>query len=232
MTSPEHASPLHAPITPRCKTPVVHEPDDRWDAALDAVGAHRGDRFAVFADLVERHGEPGRHHHDFDHASGVVDVVLGLHSAGDDWAVAVLAGWFHDAVHDPRAARGVNEGTSAVLATEALTGLGATLSALGSVSRLICLTATHRPAPTDRAGAVLCDADLSILGADEDRYDDYVGDVRAEYAHLSDDEWRVGRREVLRSFLDRPTIFHTHAGRDRWESQARTNISDELASLA
>ena len=209
----------------------MHEPDDRWDAALDAVGAHRGDRFEVFADLVARHGEDGRHHHDFDHASGVVDVVLGLHSAGDDWAVAVLAGWFHDAVHDARAARGANEGASAVLAVEALSGLGVTLTAVGSVARLICLTASHRPMPTDRAGAVLCDADLSILGADEDRYDTYLLDVRAEYAHVPDDAWRTGRRAVLRSFLDRPTIFHTHVGRDRWESQARTNISDELATL-
>ncbi len=207
------------------------EPDDRWDAALDAVGAHRGDRLAVFADLVERHGDPQRHHHDFDHASGVVDVVLGLHSPGDDWASAVLAAWFHDAVYDPRAPRGANEGGSAVLAMEALTGLGAALTAVGSVCRLICLTVDHRPGPGDRGGAVLCDADLSVLGADAERYQTYVADVRAEYAHVSDEGWRSGRRTVLRGFLDRPSVFHTHAGRDRWEAQARTNISEELARL-
>jgi predicted metal-dependent HD superfamily phosphohydrolase len=210
----------------------VHEPDDRWHAALDATGAHRGDRLAVFADLVERHSSPGRHHHDFAHASGVVDVVLGLHSAGDDWAVAVLAGWFHDAVHDPKASRGANEGASAVLAHDALSGLGVTLTSLGAVCRLVCLTADHRPTPNDRSGAVLCDADLSILGADQERYDDYVSDVRAEYAHVSDDDWRTGRRAVLRSFLDRPTIFHTHPGRDRWEAAARSNISRELEQLS
>ena len=210
----------------------MHEPDDRWDAALDAAGAHRGDRFGAFADLVARHEGPGRHHHDFDHASGVVDVVLGLHSAGDDWAVAVLAAWYHDVVHDPTAGAGANEGASAVVAHDALSGLGVTLTALGSVCRLICLTASHQPAPTDRAGAVLCDADLSILGADEDRYDAYVAAVRAEYAHLGDEAWRTGRRAVLRTFLDRPTIFHTHPGRDRWEAAARSNISRELESLA
>lgn len=210
----------------------MHAPDDRWDAALDAAGAHRGDRLAVFADLVARHEEPGRHHHDFDHASGVVDVVLGLHSPGDDWATAVLAGWFHDAVHDPRAAVGVNEGASAVVAHDALTGLGATLTSVANVCRLICLTASHAPEPTDRAGAVLCDADLSILGADDERYGQYVADVRAEYAHVPDDDWRVGRRAALRSFLDRPAIFHTDAGRARWEAAARTNISAELSSLA
>ena len=186
---------------------------------------------AAFHDLVARHAGPDRHHHDFDHASGVVDVVLGLHSPGDDWAVAVLAAWYHDVVHDPRAAPGANEGASAVVAHDALSGLGITLTALGGVCRLICLTTSHLPSPTDRAGAVLCDADLSVLGADEERYDAYVADVRAEYAHVSDGDWRTGRRGVLRSFLDRPTIFHTHAGRDRWEASARSNISRELESL-
>lgn len=209
----------------------MHRPDDRWDAALDAVGAHDGDRFSVFAELVARHGEPGRHHHDFDHASSVVDTVLALHSPGDDWAVAVLAAWFHDAVHEPTARRGANEGASAVLALELLGSLGATLTSLGSITRLICLTASHDPAPTDRAGAVLCDADLSILGSDEERYDRYVRDVRAEYAHLADAVWTTGRRGVLRSFLDRPRIFHTAAGHDHFEAAARTNISRELATL-
>ena len=79
---------------------------------------------------------------------------------------------------------------------------------------------------------MLCDADLSVLGADDDRYDRYVADVRAEYAHVTDEAWSEGRRRVLRTFLDRSKIFHTEAGRERWEAAARTNISRELSSLA
>lgn len=210
----------------------MHEPDDRWGAALDAVGAHRGDRFAAFADLVARHGEPGRHYHVFEHASAVVDGVLSIHSDGDDWPCAVLAAWYHDVVYDPTARPGTNEGASAVVALDALSGLGVTQTALGTITRLVCLTASHRPSAADRAGAVLCDADLASLGADEADYDCYVRDVRAEYAHLADEEWCAGRRLVLRSFLDRPAIFHTRAGRERWEAAARTNISRELSSLA
>lgn len=209
----------------------MHQPDDRWDAALDSVGAHRGDRFSVFADLVARYGEPGRCHHDFDHASEVVDVVLGLHSPGEDWAVAVLAGWFHDAVYDPTAPAGANEGASAVLAEQALGSLGASFTAIGTVCRLVCLTTQHRPRPGDRAGALLCDADLSILAADTERYATYVAGVRAEFAHVDDDSWRTGRRTVLRGLLDRPSIFHTIDGRTQWEAAARSNISAELADL-
>lgn len=206
-------------------------PDERWDAALDVVGATRGDRAGVFADLESRHDAPGRHYHVFAHASGVVDAVLSLHSPGDAWAPVLLAAWFHDAVYDPRVGQGMNEGASAVLATQALTRLGATHTVTGEVARLICLTADHSPAPGDRNGALLCDADLSVLAEDEDRYEAYVDGVRAEHAHVDDAAWCTGRRAVLRSFLDRPTIFRTLPGRQRWEPRARINISRELSQL-
>ena len=209
----------------------LDRPDERWDAALDAVGATAGDRAAAYADLVERHAEPGRAYHVLAHASAVVDAVLAIHGNGDDWATAVLAAWYHDAVYDPRAAPGTNEGASAVLARRSLETMGASLSATGEVCRLICLTADHDPCPGDRNGALLSDADLAVLASDEDGYLAYATAVRAEYAHVDDDAWRVGRRAVLRSLLDRPRIYRTITGRERWEARARINISSELASL-
>lgn len=210
---------------------TLETPDERWDAALDAVGAVAGDRAAAYADLVARHAGPGRHHHVLAHASAVVDAVLAIHGNGDDWGTTVLAGWYHDAVYDPRAGAGANEGASAVLARRALESMGASLSATGEVCRLICLTADHDPRPGDRNGALLADADLAVLASDEEGYHAYATAVRAEYAHVDDDAWRTGRRTVLRSFLDRPQIFRTIVGRERWEARARINISSELASL-
>lgn len=209
----------------------LETPDERWDAALDAVGAVVGDRAAAYADLVARHREPGRHHHVLAHTSGVVDAVLAIHGSGDDWATTVLAAWYHDVVYDPRAPAGANEGASAVLARRALEVMGASLSATAEVCRLVCLTADHDPRAGDRNGALLCDADLAVLASDEDGYVAYATAVRAEYAHVDDEAWRAGRRAVLRSFLDRPRIFRTTVGRERWESRARINISSELASL-
>ena len=67
--------------------------------------------------------------------------------------------------------------------------------------RLVQLTAGHTVDAADRSGAVLVDADLWILSAPADRYDRYVADVRAEYAHVPDDAWRTGRGQVLDRFL-------------------------------
>ena len=223
---------VSGPLLADCAAVTAGErPDERWDAALDAVGAVAGDRLAVYADLVARHAAPGRRYHVLAHTSSVVDTVLGLHSTGDDWACTVLAAWFHDAVYDPTAPPGANEGASAVLAGQALRSLGATLSSTGEVCRLVCLTADHDPAPGDRNGALLTDADLAVLAAPEADYGAYVAGVRAEYGHLDDARWRTGRRAVLRGFLDRPSIFRTAAGRERWEGPARSNISAELARL-
>lgn len=211
---------------------MVPAPDARWFDALDAVGAHDADPDAAFARLAAHHDGPGRHYHDFEHAQSVVDHVLALHRPGDDWATAVLAAWYHDAVYDPTLPPGASEGASAVLAVDELSRLGVTNTAVGAVARLICLTAGHRAAAGDGTAALLCDADLSILGAEPDVYDGYVAAVRDEYAHVDDDAWRTGRRAVLRGFLDRSTIYRTPAGQQAWESAARTNISRELESLA
>lgn len=210
---------------------MVPTPDPRWFDALAAVGAHRDGRAETFDRLVARHGEGNRHYHGFDHAQHVVDHVLSLHRPGDDWAVVVLAAWYHDAVYDATQPSGVNEGASAVVAVDDLTRLGATVTAVGSVARLVCLTAGHNPGGGDRAGEMLCDADLAVLGSDPDFYDTYVCGIRAEYSHVDDDAWREGRRGVLHAFLDRALIFRTSAAQTLWEASARTNISRELESL-
>lgn len=183
---------------------------------------------AGFDDLATRYREPGRRYHTLEHLAEVLDAVDQLAPAADDAAAVRLAAWFHDAVYDPR--RPDNEAASAALVDVTLPTLSRTTCA--EARRLILATASHEVAAGDGNGAVLIDADLAILGADPARYDRYATDVRAEYAHLPDDVWRAGRAAVLASFLDRPRIFHTDAGRSRWEARARGNLRRELARLA
>jgi predicted metal-dependent HD superfamily phosphohydrolase len=56
--------------------------------------------------------------------------------------------------------------------------------------------------------------------------------VRREYTHVSDEDFRAGRADVLRRFLDRPTIYFTRWFRDRFEPPARDNLARSLAALA
>jgi predicted metal-dependent HD superfamily phosphohydrolase len=139
---------------------------------------------------------------------------------------------FHDAVYDPRST--TNEPDSAVLAVGALTRAGWSNERVSVVGELIMCTA-HHPGRAHAALSVdqqvLVDADLSILGSSPAEYTTYAVAVRAEFAHVTDRDWAVGRSSFLRGVLAEPAIFHTDAMRSQREKRARANIGAELATL-
>ncbi len=184
---------------------------------------------ALFEELLRRYAEPHRHHHDTRHLAEVMDVVDELAGQADDVEVVRLAAWFHDAVYEPR--RADNEERSAALAEQVLPRLGMPDAQTREVARLVRLTTRHDPAPGDRNGALLCDADLAVLASPETRYREYAAAVRAEHAELDDPDFASGRAEVLRDLLARDTLFHTEPGRARWEAKARLNVHRELTEL-
>lgn len=226
----------------------------RWDATLPGVpGAPE-----VGEDLVARWHEPHRAYHGPAHLAHVLDSLAilegrspGVPSPGEPASSgtslrAQLALWFHDAVHEGVA--GQDEEASAALAVERLSALvpgpttpltgdgplpsgGARLTPddVAEVARLVRLTATHDPAPDDAAGALVCDADLAILGSAPDRYARYVRQVRTEYAHVPDEQFAAGRAAVLGQLLALPSLFRTPLARDRWQERAEQNLRTELA---
>jgi len=191
------------------------------------------------SDLRERveaaYAGTGRGYHDRRHLEEVLGHLDALTPPGDPVREAVLlAAWFHDVVYDPATASSGadDEERSAALAESALRTAGAPDVLVAEVGRLVRLTRTHRPRPGDRAGELLCDADLAVLAAGPDRYADYVAGVRAEHAHVDDAAFAAGRAAVLRDLLAKPTLFHTPAARERWERAARRNVEDEVGRLS
>jgi len=186
--------------------------------------------------VIDRYREPHRRYHGVQHLACVVrdvGILLG-EVAVTDPATVVAAAFFHDAIYEPRSS--TNEADSAALAASTLAAWeshGWTPSRRDEVVRLILATAGHvaGAGADDPSAAVLLDADLAVLGADPAAYHAYVLAVRAEYAHVDDAGWRLGRAAVLRSFLTRPTIFQTPSMLRR-EPSARANLSAELAPLA
>jgi predicted metal-dependent HD superfamily phosphohydrolase len=98
------------------------------------------------------------------------------------------------------------------------------------VSELITAT-KHDAQPESDDARVLVDIDLSILGAEPARFDEYEMQVRKEYAHVPDVLYRLGRAIILKQFLARPSIYSTPYFRDRLEARARKNIGESLARL-
>ncbi|PFG36040.1 putative metal-dependent HD superfamily phosphohydrolase [Flavimobilis soli] len=191
----------------------------RWEALLPGAPE-------VGEVLLDRWHEPHRAYHGPGHLAQVLRAAAIVEP--DVPRPVALALWFHDAVHDGVA--GEDEERSAALARELLVGL-VPADEVGEVSRLVLLTADHRVAADDAHGALVCDADLSILGSDEAGYARYVRQVRTEYSHVPDEAFREGRAAVLRSLLGLGRLFATDEGARRWERVARTNLERELAGL-
>ena len=180
--------------------------------------------------LVSAYDDPARGYHDLRHLREVLEHLDDLVPADHpDRDAVVLAAWFHDAVYD---AVGDNEERSARLADAVLTQAGVPIPLVEEVTRLVRLTAGHDPAADDLPGQLLCDADLAILAAGRERYDDYVAGVRQEYAEVPDADFRAGRKAVLEDLLAHTTLFHSEAARERWEEKARANVSAEVAALS
>ncbi|TJZ52877.1 hypothetical protein FCH28_17015 [Streptomyces piniterrae] len=218
-------------------TDLAPELRRRWAATVAEArspvareGAARPDPAPYADDLLARWSEPQRRYHTVGHLSDVLDRIDELATFADDLPVVQLAAWFHDAVYRPD--RSENEERSAALAERALPELGVGPVRTAEVARLVRLTVTHDPAPDDRDGDVLCDADLAVLAGSPDGYAAYAAAVREEYAFVPDAEFTVGRSAVLRQLLALPRLFRTPMGYDRWEHVARRNLATELDLLS
>jgi predicted metal-dependent HD superfamily phosphohydrolase len=177
-------------------------------------------------DLLARWSETHRKHHTVTHLHEMLDAIGLLAGAGIEFdrEAVELAAWFHDASY--KVGRDDNENRSADLARELL----ASSPIRDEVARLVLVTKTHKVADDDINGAVLIDADRSVLGSDPFRYRSYAAAVREEYADVPDEVFKPARAQVLTALLQGP-LFRTAAGRERWEEAARRNIAEEIAAL-
>ena len=176
----------------------------RLIALLSSWTAEAGSVAAAADDLIARYREPHRRYHTLEHIEEMLAVTDRL-DAVDDVTCAV---WFHDV--DVRAGtRRQRDARALATRVDVLGSLGAPPPLMDEVERLVETTRLHEPDRRRSAtGIVLADADLAILGSRPERYERYVRDVRAEYAHVSDDDWQRGRAAVVQSFLDRPRLYH------------------------
>ena len=93
------------------------------------------------------------------------------------------------------------------------------------------MSTRHEALPEGMDASILVDVDLSILGASEERFDEYEKQVRAEYAWVPRPLYRRGRRRILESFASRSTVFNTASFIALYEAQARANLERALARL-
>jgi predicted metal-dependent HD superfamily phosphohydrolase len=89
----------------------------------------------------------------------------------------------------------------------------------------------HDAVPNEPDEKVLVDVDLSILGEAPDRFDEYEDQVREEYSWVPAVVFWTKRREILRGFLARASIFNTREFVEAYEARARANLERSIKRL-
>ena len=199
-----------------------------WSTAWRALGVACADE-ALCIELQRRYGEPQRHYHTLQHLGECLAWFEREKEAAEHPGEVALALWFHDAVYDVHAHD--NEARSADWARSAILSAGAPADAAERVHSLVMATC-HDAVPEGRDAELLVDIDLSILGADIARFDEYERQVNAEYAFVPDEVRRPRRRAILQRFLAREAIYATPRMHALLEARARANLARSIAALA
>lgn len=201
----------------------------RWRQLWLRVGASTPAE-PLGAQLLAAWREPQRAYHTIEHLRDCLARLTEFRGLAQQPDQIELALWFHDAIYDPHAHD--NERRSAEWAMRALSDAG--LPALAArIAALVMLTCHEAEAAADDGDAqLLIDIDLSILGAEVERFDRYEDEVRHEYAFVAEPEFRQGRSRILQRFLQQPRLYRTAAFFERYEAQARANLHRSLVALS
>lgn len=201
--------------------------EERWRRLWTAARAS-GDPVVPYGVLAARYSEPHRAYHTLRHIQqclGEFDSVR--EEAGDPVAVE-WALWYHDAVYDTH--RRDNEELSAQMAEATARAAGFPEDRIRRAVEMIRVS-THRRTPTDPDGRLFIDIDLSILGQPAAAFAAYERQVRKEYEWVPEAEFKSLRAEILSTFLDRFSIYQTGTFQDRYEKQARMNLTASVLVL-
>lgn len=198
-----------------------------WSRAWDGLGAS-GDGVALRDRLLAAWSEPQRRYHTVRHLGDCIALFEAASHLAEHPAEVEIALWFHDAVYDLKAKD--NEARSAAWAEQAVSAAQVGSDVRARVHELIMATC-HATQPRTDDGRLLVDIDLSILGAEPERFDEYEVQVRQEYAWVPGPVFRRKRRELLQGFLARQHIYATQWFQQRFEATARSNLQRSVTRL-
>lgn len=207
--------------------------EKRWyDFWSKGLGSDRDSILAVRSGLFGRYKESGRAYHNLQHIEFCLAELDRCRFLAQNMMVVEAAIWFHDAIYDTE--RKDNEERSAQLAEEEMKRLGSSDDFIQAVCRAIRATDHKIPVkekPDYLDDRITCDIDLASLGQSWDVVEAHNAVIREEYKWVPIKEYCSVRAKILQSFLDRPQIYYLPEFRERYESQARENLTRSIHEL-
>lgn len=205
----------------------------QWQSLLYSVKPDRLENRRLInralLELVNAYSSGKRYYHNLHHIQFMLEAIAPWENQANNYPAIQLAVWFHDVIYNPKAKD--NEEKSAEYAAQVLNQLNISQTTIDAVNKMILNTKNHQADTEDIDSQILVDADLAILGSDESSYQFYAKGIRREYGWLSNEDYRLGRLNVLKKFLQRPRIYFTEPMFQQYEAKARKNMLAEIEAL-
>ncbi len=181
----------------------------------------------LWTEVKQSYCKNNRCYHNFDHIGNMINELEYVKSNIINWDTVLFSVFYHDVIYG--SLKGDDEIRSANIAQDRLQLLNIESKQINSCVEQILAT-KHHIKSNDTDTNYLLDADMSILGYEWQRYEQYMLGVRNEYSNYPEDQYKEGREKVLRKFLS-GNIFHTEYFTDKYELRAINNIKQEIDIL-
>ncbi|MCI4668182.1 MAG: hypothetical protein MRZ79_08595 [Bacteroidia bacterium] len=176
--------------------------------------------------LYKKYSEPHRAYHNLHHINDLLKLFERDELQLKQARLVEMAIWFHDVIYDPKSKK--NELKSAQSFEKYAIKWGIENEETRLIFEYILATQTHHNLSYGSDLDWFLDADLAILGADQDRYQRYCQEIRKEYKIYPDFLYKPGRKKVLIHMLAKDRIYQTESFYKDLEAKARMNLAWEL----
>ncbi len=200
--------------------------EENWLALMERLNL--ASNMATFAQLQSHYEQPHRHYHNTHHITATLNCLEKVRAYTRNYDALEMALWFHDAVYDVFSSS--NEQDSADWAVRFLQQNQVDSPFIETVYRLIMAT-LHEVTPVGSDEALMVDIDLSILGRESQDYAQFEQAIRKEYQRIPSFIYKRKRRAILQGFLNRACIFSHEYFVERYEKQARNNLTWAINAL-
>lgn len=179
-------------------------------------------------EIEKSYSQKSRKYHNLSHLENMILELENVKKEISDYNVMLFSVFYHDIIY--KATAKDNEEKSAEIAKTRLEKLNISDDRISKIYNQILATKSHKRSD-DSDTNFLLDADLAILGKDWKVYENYIHQIRKEYAIYPDFLYNSGRKKALTHFLEFDEIFKTNYFKEKYEKIARENIQKEISML-
>ncbi len=185
---------------------------------------------SLWKEIEKKHNSKRRYYHNLTHLEHIYYYLIEIKDEIQDWDMVLFALFYHDYIYD--VLKKDNEEQSAIKAVSVLNSLTTIKKERIKICKEIILATKGHNISNNQDINYFTDADLSILGADQENYKIYTQNVRKEYKYYPDFMYQRGRIKVLNHFKEMSRIYKTEHFFKKFETQAKSNLTQEINLLS